>query len=246
MKLKATITAVMVVMVALSAFAMPASAATITVNPDGTGDYTTIQEAVDNAASGDVIQVEGGTYYETVYVSTSDVTIESANGETVNIVANKANGTDAFSYDSSITTAPTVGANITEHDQNTTEVNTGATGAYATIQEAVNNTDSGDKVVIAPGTYNESVNVTSDYLMFVSSDTTQNVTIDASNTTSGEALVLNDNTALVHDSVKTVSGVLGGGGTSDTLNGETGGIPNIVWAIVVVVGGYYLYSRQEE
>lgn len=42
--------------------ALPATAATIVVGPDGSGDYPTIQEAVDAAVPGDVIELEDGTY----------------------------------------------------------------------------------------------------------------------------------------------------------------------------------------
>lgn len=42
--------------------AHPAAAATIVVTPDGAGDYPTIQEAVDAAVPGDIIELEDGTY----------------------------------------------------------------------------------------------------------------------------------------------------------------------------------------
>jgi pectin methylesterase-like acyl-CoA thioesterase len=40
----------------------PAQAATYNVNPDGSGDYTTIPPALTAASSGDTIIVHGGTY----------------------------------------------------------------------------------------------------------------------------------------------------------------------------------------
>ncbi|WP_135855385.1 NosD domain-containing protein [Halorussus salinus] len=43
-----------------------ASATTLTVDDDGTGDYRTIQHAVDNASAGDTIRVEPGVYAQTV------------------------------------------------------------------------------------------------------------------------------------------------------------------------------------
>jgi nitrous oxidase accessory protein len=46
-----------------------ASAATITVDDSGGADYSTIQAAVNNAGSGDVIQVAAGMYYEHVVVN---------------------------------------------------------------------------------------------------------------------------------------------------------------------------------
>ena len=54
------------------------------VAADGSGDYTSIQTAVDNVSSGAVISVEAGTYDEQVSIDTSDVTIFGAGqGETV-------------------------------------------------------------------------------------------------------------------------------------------------------------------
>ena len=44
-----------------------ASAAKITVGPEN-ADYAKIQQAIDNATNGDVIEVHSGTYHENVYV----------------------------------------------------------------------------------------------------------------------------------------------------------------------------------
>ncbi|MFB6137259.1 MAG: surface glycoprotein, partial [Halobacteriaceae archaeon] len=62
------------------AFAGTAAAATITVDDDaGSGDYSSIQTALDNAATGDTITVAAGTY-QPFTVSTADVTVQSATG----------------------------------------------------------------------------------------------------------------------------------------------------------------------
>lgn len=63
-------------------------AADIIVDSGGGGDYTTIQDAVNNAVAGDTIIVNNGTYNESVNLSTAagDLIIKSANplGATVN------------------------------------------------------------------------------------------------------------------------------------------------------------------
>ena len=46
-----------------------ASATLITVDDDGTADYSTIQAAIDNASAGDTILVKRGIYYENVLVN---------------------------------------------------------------------------------------------------------------------------------------------------------------------------------
>jgi hypothetical protein len=54
-----------------------ASAQIITVKQDGTGDYTTIQQAVDASIDGDTVLVWPGTYYENVYCEEKNITIGS-------------------------------------------------------------------------------------------------------------------------------------------------------------------------
>ena len=65
------------VLLGLLVLSSPALAAVITVDDDGPADYSTIQDAVDNALAGDTISVAAGTYAEEVTVPLS-VTITGA------------------------------------------------------------------------------------------------------------------------------------------------------------------------
>ena len=55
---------------------------TIIVDDDGTGDYTTIQAAINNAGVGDNIVVKDGTYAEQLTVNVPSISIVAASGET--------------------------------------------------------------------------------------------------------------------------------------------------------------------
>ena len=54
------------------------AAATYTVATDGTGNYATIQAAVDKAASGDIILVQPGTYTENIVITRANLELRSA------------------------------------------------------------------------------------------------------------------------------------------------------------------------
>lgn len=58
------------------------AADTIIVDDDGTGDYTTIQAAINNAGVGDNIVVKDGTYAEQLTVNVPSISIAAASGET--------------------------------------------------------------------------------------------------------------------------------------------------------------------
>lgn len=76
-------------------------AESITVAHDGSGDFETIQEALDDASEGDIIEVRDGRYYENVVVNkrvdlegeSSETTIIDGHGEgiTVHITMDRVN-----------------------------------------------------------------------------------------------------------------------------------------------------------
>ena len=57
--------------------ALNTNAQTITVKQDGTGDYTTIQQAINASSDGDVVLVWPGTYYENVDMNYKNITLTS-------------------------------------------------------------------------------------------------------------------------------------------------------------------------
>jgi len=70
--------------------ASSATAATITLKADGTGDYPTIQDSVDAASPNDEIVLEPGTYTGSgnlnIYVTTPDLTVRGDQGSAVTIM----------------------------------------------------------------------------------------------------------------------------------------------------------------
>jgi hypothetical protein len=113
--------------------AIPCSADVITVDPNGTGDYTTIQAAIDAAYVGDTVIVVEGIYTENVS-SVSEITIHFTQTATINGQVTTGTGTDIISdgdltinSDSDIT----LGGPVTI---------SGKLGLYADVGIVINNT----------------------------------------------------------------------------------------------------------
>ncbi|WP_261788813.1 DUF3344 domain-containing protein [Methanosarcina siciliae] len=70
-----TLTFMLGLLLSLALIAVPASAATLTVAADGSGDYTSLLSAVDAASDGDTIYIKVGTYTE----STAHINVDQPN-----------------------------------------------------------------------------------------------------------------------------------------------------------------------
>lgn len=82
-------TKIVVIFVCISLLAaIPCSAATITVNWDGSGDYTTIQAGIDAAVSGaDTVVVAEGTYVENISFGGKNIILRSTDPDDWDVVA---------------------------------------------------------------------------------------------------------------------------------------------------------------
>ncbi len=75
------------ILFAILTISVPCAAATITVNWDGTGDYTTIQAGINAAVSGvDTVEVAEGTYVENINFGGKDIVLTSIDSTDPNIV----------------------------------------------------------------------------------------------------------------------------------------------------------------
>lgn len=105
---------------------------------------------------------------------------------------------------------------------NATEMNVSENQTYSTLQNATDNVAANGSVEIQSGTYNlsESVNVSEDNVTYAAF--TDNVTIDASNTSDGYAFTGNGTDTLSVGENVTISGNVyaGGGGGGDTTQSE--------------------------
>lgn len=76
----------LVIVLALSLVPAQARAEVVTVCGDGTGDFTTIQAAIDAAAGGDEVVVCSGTYDEVINLLGKAITLRSEDGAETTII----------------------------------------------------------------------------------------------------------------------------------------------------------------
>ena len=77
----------LIVILIVSILMVPCSAAVITVDQTGSGDYLTIQQAINESQDGDVIVVRPGTYTERVGFNGRRVTVRSEDPDDPTVVA---------------------------------------------------------------------------------------------------------------------------------------------------------------
>lgn len=234
----------MVIMTVFGSMAMPVSAAgTHYVGISGQNDavsYDNLQDAVNNASSGDTIEVATGEYSTSVNVTTNNISIvrdSSVSSGTVTVNATQEMYGVAFygEHDENLT----LGTNV-ETVENTVTVDSanaeGTTGTYSNVSNAMSNVDSNYTISIVPGTYNESVNVTSKNVGIENSDPASgSVTIDATNTSEGQVFYgPNSDSVRIGEDITVKENVIGigGGAIGNAATFQVLGIP--MWAIVVV------------
>ncbi len=79
---KSLITIVIAFLLLMPAVTVIVKADDIIVDDDGTGDYTSIQDAINNAADGDTIWVKAGSYNDVLTINLDDLTIRADDGAT--------------------------------------------------------------------------------------------------------------------------------------------------------------------
>ena len=144
-----------VVVVGVGGLSGSVAAASITVNDDGGAQYSSIQEAVDNASDGDLIIVENGTYDQVVINRDNDprnLTIRAASGASPVVTYDQAGGEPTIAVDqddvtieglvikrissTNVAQAVRVAGNDVELINNTYEVNSQGDAAIAVLTDS--------------------------------------------------------------------------------------------------------------
>jgi hypothetical protein len=136
----------MVLMVALSALAgiavMGASTAhdtagndTVIVDKDGNnGNYTSIQNAVDNSSKGDYVHIYPATYNTSVNLTTGNLTFENANVSEGNVTIDATNTSSGIAFRNPSDYNYTVGENVTVKEASVSG-GSGLSGDYSWTDE---------------------------------------------------------------------------------------------------------------
>lgn len=210
--------------------------------------YENLQNAIDNASSGDTIEVSAMNYNESYDVTTDNLTIERYSGDTgtATVNATQEKYGDAFygQYAHNLSTGTNVAV-----QENVFVVNQSQNETIADrIDNASDNANISSNFTLAltPGEYNHSVNVSYEYVAFVNHNPNDgNVTINAKPTNYSKAFrgeFAEDVRVGYHVQVKeSVFGI--GGGFGDSLTMKFMGIPLWAIAIVALLLGYVWYEE---
>ena len=209
--------------------------------------YDSVQEAVNNASANDTIHVAPGTYNESVEVTTDNLTIQNYNSSAGNVTIDATNQKYGEAFYGGESQNLSIGSNVLV-DENVVYVNTSESENYDTVQEAVNNTVDNSTLRINPGTYNESLNVTSNHVRFANYNFSEgNVVLDATETNHSSVFrgEYKDNVSVGHKvTVKGNVWAIGGGGLGDIAGSTYFGVPMWAYLVVLVIGGY-IYMEQD-
>lgn len=229
---------------------IPASAAgTIYVNTTDTNDavtYNDLQTALDNAESGDTIEIASDNYTGEYEVNTDNVTIALYNTSNSDAIIDATNSTYGKAFFGPESHNLTLGSNITIQ-QDVVYVDNAGTAEFTSIQSAIDSVDNSTTIAIEGGEYSESLNITKQNLQFINRyPNTDSVTINATNTESGEAFTGEYESDIriggyitVEENVYTAGGAIAEF-TSQTIIG----IPIWAWVIAVIAVGYVVNDSQ--
>ncbi|HCH66172.1 MAG TPA: hypothetical protein DFR83_25440, partial [Deltaproteobacteria bacterium] len=181
-------------------------AATWSVDPSGSGDYTTISAAITAASSGDTIDVAAGTYTEAIDFGGKDLTVQSTSGAASTIIdAGSSGAAFAVTFDDYETSAAVLDGFTIEYSggqgilveyseptlRNLVLEDLGSTSAYG---GAIYITSSSPTVEDSSFSSNEAVRGGHVYMDDLSSPTFSGCTFTGGSATYGGAVFMEDST----------------------------------------------------